>query len=118
MSLDSHSHHGHLTAENIHGVADRLRATLGDQPFVLVRTSPTFDNGIPHVTVGCTLTSPIEVVTFGDASLGLEFSGGGWSFSFAAGTQFAFEGPVLTISENSPSRHLNHFVFAPEGGGE
>ncbi|MEV1003323.1 hypothetical protein [Nonomuraea sp. NPDC050202] len=120
MSLDSHSYHGHLSGDNIDGVADRLRTALSGRAFTLVRSSPSSDDGRPQVTTGCVLTSPIQVVVLADANRGLEFSGGGWSFCFAAGEgpRIAFEGHVFTISEHSPSGHLHHWVFAPEGGSE
>ncbi|MEU6721640.1 hypothetical protein ABZ897_60265 [Nonomuraea sp. NPDC046802] len=114
--LDSHSYDGHLTEENINGVADRLRATLGDRPFVFVRSSPTTDHGRPRVQVGCALTSPIEVVPFADARRGLVLSCGGSSFAFPPETPIAFEGPVFTISDPLLSRYLHHYVFIPEGG--
>ncbi|MEU6721645.1 hypothetical protein ABZ897_60290 [Nonomuraea sp. NPDC046802] len=61
---------GLLAETNINGIADRLRALLGDQPLVAVSSSPTHHHGIPQVRVGCTLSSPIEeyVVTISACS--------------------------------------------------
>ncbi|SEU46338.1 hypothetical protein [Nonomuraea wenchangensis] len=101
--LDWHSYHGRLTGDNIDGVADRLRATLDGRRFILVRSSPSSNDGTPQVTTGCVLNSPIQVVVLGD-------------FIAGEGSRVAFEGHAFTISERSPSGHLHHYVFAPEGG--
>ncbi|MCF6467324.1 hypothetical protein FAF44_02705 [Nonomuraea sp. MG754425] len=107
--LDRHSYHGRLTGDNIDGVADRLRATLLGRPFILVRSSPSSNDGTPRSRSSSSATRA-----------GAWSSAAAASFCFAAreGSRIAFEGHVFTISEYSPSGHLHHWVFAPEGSGE
>jgi hypothetical protein len=129
--LTRQSYHGYLTEENVEAVAARLRTAFGDRPIVAVQASPNRNDGTPKVRTGCRLAQPVEVQTFEDGSKALVFSCGGWSHMFLASardqehaydldgrdrTRIAFDGDTFTASVCSLA-NLDHYAFAPEGGG-
>jgi hypothetical protein len=131
--LTRHAYHGYLTVENVEAVADRLRKTLGDGPFIAVQASPYANDGIPTVHTGCRLSAAIEARTFESGGQALCFGDGHWSYVFDASarnqahaaeideqdrTRIAFNGYVFTVTSWSPARLQYHYVFAPEVGGE